>query len=101
MRKKTIPALALVLAAVLMVLAAAGAALAQTSPNYNLEWNVIGGGGQPATSAHYAVNSTVGQGAASLPYSTGAHYRVSGGYWFAGMTAGNRVYLPLVVRALP
>jgi hypothetical protein len=76
------------------------AVLAQTSPSFNLEWHVIGGGGQPASSAHYAVNSTAGQGAASPPLSASAHYVVSGGYWYSagGMRA---VYLPLVLRNAP
>jgi hypothetical protein len=37
-----------------------GAVLAQISPSYNLEWHVIGGG-QPASSTHYAVQGTAGQ----------------------------------------
>jgi hypothetical protein len=72
--------------------------VAQTSASYNLEWHVIGGGGQPAASADYAVNSTAGQGAASPAYSTSGHYVVSGGYWFAQMY---KVYLPLVARRFP
>jgi hypothetical protein len=70
-------------------------AAAQTSPSYNLEWHVIGSGGQPVTSASYAVNSTAGQGATSPPASIGSHYTVSGGYWFSPFYM---VYLPLVLR---
>ena len=73
-----------------------GLALAQTSPSYNLEWHVIGGGGQPVSSASYAVNSTAGQGAASPPYSASASYVVSGGYWFTPMYA---IYLPIVLKS--
>ncbi len=69
---------------------------AQTSTGYNLEWHVIGGGGGPVSSAHYVVNATIGQGAASPPVSVSASYAVSGGYWFGG---GFYVYLPLVLRA--
>jgi hypothetical protein len=85
-------------ASLLLLLAAAIGApvLAQTSPSYNLEWHVIGGGGQPVSSAHYAVNSTAGQGAASPPYSTSARYVVSGGYWF---TPEYVIYLPIVLKA--
>jgi hypothetical protein len=90
-----VPALALALA---LALTLVGSVLAQTSPSYNLEWHVIGGGGQPVGSAHYAVNSTAGQGAASPPCSTSAHYTVSGGYWFSIVY---RVYLPLVLRKYP
>lgn len=86
--------------ALVAALIAGSAVLAQTSPSFNLEWHVIGGGGQPASSAHYAVNSTAGQGAASPPLSASAHYVVSGGYWYSagGMRA---VYLPLVLRHAP
>ena len=83
-----------------VVWGAGGAAQAQTSPGYNLEWHVIGGGGQPVSSAHYAVHSTFGQGAASPPASTSAHYSVSGGYWY-GAGWSYAVYLPLVLRGAP
>ncbi len=95
MRRRT--AVTVLVLAVLVALATSGPLLAQTSPSYNLEWNVIGGGGQAVTSTHYAVNSTVGQGAASPPESASTHYVVSGGYWFAG-TEQNSIYLPLVLR---
>ena len=78
-----------------------GPALAQTSPSYNLEWHVIGGGGQPVSSTSYAVNSTAGQGAASPPYSVSASYVVSGGYWF-GEGFSPLIYLihlPVVLKA--
>ena len=80
-----------------IILQSAAPAVAQTSTNYNLEWHVIGGGGGPVSSASYAVDSTVGQGAASPPYSVGSNYAVSGGYWFIPV---HRIYLPLVMRAI-
>jgi hypothetical protein len=83
---------------ILLAALVVGGTAAQTSPSYNLEWHVIGGGGQPVSSAHYAVNSTVGQGAASPPYSASSQYAVSGGYWFGTSYA---VYLPLVLRSYP
>ena len=85
----------LTLAVLLVTSAVDGTALAQTSTSYNLEWHVIGGGGQPLASTHYVVHSTIGQGAASPPYSTGSQYAVSGGYWFA---PNYRIYLPLAFR---
>ena len=78
-----------------IILRSAAPTVAQTSTNYNLEWHVVGGGGGPVSSASYVVNSTVGQGAASPPYSVGSRYIVSGGYWF---TLVYRIYLPLVMR---
>jgi hypothetical protein len=90
-----------VLGTCLLLLVAGSGALAQTSASYNLEWHVIGGGGQPVTSTHYMVNSTAGQGAASPPYSFSGNYVVSGGYWFgAGPTISN-LYLPLVLKNFP
>ena len=88
--------LILVLTIVFVALVMGSAALAQTSANYNLEWHVIGGGGEPVTSAHYAVNSTAGQGAASPPYAISSSYAVSGGYWFGG--GPYLIYLPLIRR---
>jgi hypothetical protein len=84
-----------VLAAGGMVLRNTAPALAQTSTSYNLEWHVIGGGGLAVSSAHYVVNSTAGQGAASPPYSASGNYVVSGGYWFRQTY---RSYLPLIFR---
>jgi len=40
---------ALIVAALLAAVVIGGSALAQTSPSYNLEWHVIGGGGQPVS----------------------------------------------------
>lgn len=92
--------LLVMLIALVLALVAGSAVLAQTSPSFNLEWHVIGGGGQPVSSAHYAVNSTAGQGAASPPVSASTHYVVSGGYWYIG--GGMRaIYLPLVLRNAP
>jgi hypothetical protein len=57
-------------------------------------------GQHTVSSAHYAVNSTAGQAAASPPLSASAHYAVSGGYWYSG---GGKltVYLPMVLRDAP
>ena len=88
------------LAALLVGLAVAGAALAQTSPSYNLVWHIVGGSGGPLTSSSYRVNGTVGQSASSPPYSGSASYRVSGGYWYEAIreAAFEPVYLPIVQR---
>lgn len=94
--------LILALATFLTTLTVGGIVLAQSSTSYNLEWHVIGGGGQPVMSASYAVNSTAGQGVASPPYSASSNYVVSGGYWFGGSLAIiHSIYLPVVVKAVP
>jgi hypothetical protein len=66
--------------------------LAQFSPNYNLEWHTLGGGGRPVSSASYKVNSTIGQGIASPPNSQSMSYIISGGYW---IPAFYHIYIPL------
>jgi hypothetical protein len=91
------------LATAVLVLVLAGTALwaggppaqAQSGPNFNLDWHVIGGGGAPVTSAHYAVNATAGQGAAGPPSATGANYTVSGGFWYVTPAY---VYLPVLIK---
>jgi hypothetical protein len=99
-RRQTL--LVLVLVAFTLSLAVGGAALAQTSASFNLEWHVIGGGGHPVTSASYVVNSTIGQGAASPPFSFCGDYAVSGGYWFGeDIPVISKYYLPLVLRNVP
>jgi len=50
-----------------------------TSTNYAINWNVIGGGGQPASSANYTARGTVGQPAAET--SSSASYELGAGYW--------------------
>jgi hypothetical protein len=60
------------------LLCLASIAYAQTSENYNLSWNVIGGGGGEMTSASYAMQSTVGQTAIGT---LGDGYTIEAGYW--------------------
>lgn len=85
----------LVLALVLLL---ASRALAMSSANYKLEWftPLTSGGGGPASSAHYAVNFTVGQSAIGANL-TSTNYRGCLGYW-CGTGGDYRVYLPLVLR---
>ena len=74
----------------------AGRALAMSSTSYRLDWftPLTTGGGGAATSAHYAVNLSIGQTAYNPSAST--HYRAGLGYW-AGIVS-YRVYLPLVLK---
>jgi hypothetical protein len=55
-----------------------GAASAMSSAHYDLDWNVIGGGGGAAGSAHYSLNSTIGQ---VLGQGTSTSYKLTGGFW--------------------
>jgi len=84
---------------VVALLLLAGGALAMESENYRLDWftPLTGGGGGPASSAHYAVNLTVGQAAIGSPDST--HYWAGLGYWYGvDVDVGYTIYLPLVLR---
>ena len=88
----------LAVAAALAVLTAAWVATgvgAQTSPNYNLSWHVMGSGGPDMTSAGHVVRSTLGQfaiGPADSP-----DHAVGSGYWY-GIQLPIRFYLPLVLK---
>lgn len=80
--------------AVLLLLA--GRALAMSSANYRLDWfTPLTGSGGPASSAHYAINFTVGQTAIGSSSST--NYRICLGYW-CGAAGQYGIYLPLVLR---
>lgn len=82
----------------LLSLAVGAVALAQTSADFNLEWNVIGGGGGESSSAGYRVQGTIGQAIAGPPLSTSADFRVGSGYWYGAMgPAVSTIYLPLIL----
>jgi len=55
-----------------------GIAYAGVSENYDLSWNVIGGGGGAMDSASYAMRSTVGQ---IIGLSSSDNYQLGAGYW--------------------
>jgi hypothetical protein len=98
MKKRILIATGVLLVALMVTL---GTGLAQTSANFNLEWHVIGGGGQRVSSANYIVNSTSGQGVASPSYSFSGRCVVCGGYW---CTEGSTVFpcfLPLALKDYP
>lgn len=59
------------------LLCLASIAYAQVSENYDLSWNVIGGGGGPMDSASYAMRSTVGK---IIGLSSGNNYQLGAGY---------------------
>lgn len=81
------------LASLLLLLLLVGTAVwAQTSGSFNLEWHVIGNGGQASSSASYQVNGTIGQSMASQPEADGRGFAVSSGYWFGD--ARTTIYLP-------
>ena len=70
--------------------------LAQNGGTYDLSWNTLDGGGATfATGGVYSLGGTIGQADASTL--SGGAYTLAGGFW-AGVTTGGAVYLPLVVR---
>jgi len=72
-----------------------GSALSMSSTHYRLDWFIpLTGSGGVASSAHYAVNLTVGQSVIGI---SSNNYRVCLGYWCGAMIP-YRVYLPLMLR---
>ena len=63
--------------AILLCFLATGVVLAQVSENYDLSWNVIGGGGGATSSANYVMRSTVGQ---IIGLSSSDNYQLGAGY---------------------
>jgi hypothetical protein len=80
-----------------VLLAAAGAVLAQSGGGYDLKWNTIDGGGITfASGGPYRLGGTIGQADAGLM--TGGVYTLSGGFWGGLPAMRYRVYLPVVLR---
>lgn len=98
--------LVLTLAALLGTLAV-GAVLAQTSPNYNLEWNILAGGGGLASSDNYIVQGTAGQALSGASQPSSDNFRVGGGFWGGGggfeevPDFDYTLYLPLLLKNSP
>jgi hypothetical protein len=93
MKAKSAVGIGLLLALLLLV----SSVQAMSSTNYKLEWftPLTGAGGGPASSAHYAVNLTIGQTAVGR--SASADYHAGLGYW-EGLFTGGWLYLPLTMR---
>lgn len=93
---------ATILLALLALLLASGAALAQKAEPYDLTWNTIDGGGQ--TFGHggtYLLGGTIGQSDADLL--RGGTFVLGGGFWKGGSASGGSysLYLPMVVKSFP
>jgi hypothetical protein len=61
-------------------IALVGAALAQSSANFALPWNIFAGGGGSTGSTNYGLNSSVGPG--PIGGAESANYRVGSGFWY-------------------
>jgi hypothetical protein len=83
------------LAALVVLLALASGALAQSGGEYDLSWWTVDGGGGRSSGGGYTLQGTIGQpDAATL---AGGEYTLAGGFW-GGVAVEYRVYLPLVLR---
>ncbi len=69
-----------------------GTASAMGSLNFDLSWNVIGGGGGALTSPSYTMGSTVGQ---ITGLSTSTSYKLQSGFWGMDETTCGSGLVPL------
>ena len=72
------------MAGILCSLTLMSVALAGSSANYNLDWNVTGGGGGDMSSSSYTMVSTVSQN--TIGFSSSSSYKLGGGYWYGATT---------------
>jgi hypothetical protein len=80
----------------LAVLVFAGTAWAQVSPNHDLSWHVVGGGGREwMTSGSHQTSGTLGQFAIG-PAASPEHF-LGAGYWY-GVERGVALYLPIIIK---
>jgi len=89
--------LATLAATLLCCLILAGVVLAQMfSDNYGVPWDARYGGGGLTSSANYAINATVGQGA--IGWTNSSNYGLCSGFWCGAGAAGGRIYLPIILK---
>ena len=84
-----------ILSGLIVALLVVSSALAMSSPNFRLDWNVGSSGGGPASSTTYQANITIGQTATGA--STSASYAAELGYWSA-FPFESEAYLPLIAK---
>ncbi len=85
--------------ALLSFVLVAAVALAGSSANYGIPWDVVGRGGDEMSSGSYAIRGTAGQ--SIIGPGTSDSYVLGAGYWygFRGVYLGGYgIYLPLVIR---
>jgi hypothetical protein len=96
MKKPKIAAFGL---AALLIFLVAGTAWAGRSAHYAIDWQVLSGGGAPASIGNVSLNGSLGQTAIGPSASTS--YNLDAGYWFervAAIPGSRQFYLPLVVK---
>jgi hypothetical protein len=92
MKKRMLPAAAIVLAGILLLVSPTPA---MESDHYAINWDLIGSGGGPISSTSYALNATIGQ--ASIGFKSSSNYDLCSGFW-CGAEVAYDVYLPMVLR---
>ncbi len=95
------PRLIFGLALAIALLIAAPLIFAQTSATYDLSWNVLGGGGERATSTTYSLEGTLGQSV--IDAGSSATIAIQPGYWGGVSTSSTapfsgKLFLPAVMR---
>jgi hypothetical protein len=80
----------------LVLLVTVGVALAGVTAGYNLDWWTSDGGGGTSSGGSYNLSGTIGQPDAGVM--TGGSYRLEGGFWGGAGAAGQKLYLPLVMK---
>ncbi len=93
---KKIGIISLSLAALLIVLVA-GTVWAGQSTHYAIDWQVLSGGGAPASDDTISLNGSLGQTA--IGPSTSDSFKLGAGYWLE--QAGGTLYLPIIVKNYP
>jgi len=59
---------------------------------YEVPWQSVNAGGQPATSANYSVNASIGQ--STIGYAASTNYQAGIGYWYGTAGAGGGCSCP-------
>jgi hypothetical protein len=96
MKKTGIAALGL---SALLICLVAGTAWAGQSAHYAINWQVLSGGGAPASAGTISLNGSLGQTA--IGPSTSTSFNLGSGYWFevvSGEPGTHEVYLPIILR---
>ncbi len=94
MKKTHIAALGL---AALLICLVAGTVWAGQSAHYAINWQVLSGGGAPASAGTISLNGSLGQTA--IGPSTSTSFKLGAGYWLEQV--GSTLYLPIIVKNYP
>ncbi len=80
----------------LLIFLLAGVAWAGSSANYDLNWQVICGGGAPSTVGDVSLVGSLGQTATGP--AAGGDYGLGAGFWYGLGEVEYSLYLPLILK---